>query len=80
MPLNVKQCVETTALPGGKVIQKGQFVMYLIYAMGRDTSRWGADAAEFKPERFLGARKRTAFEYPVFNVRARLLLPAYMTG
>jgi len=78
VPVDLKQCVETTALPGGKVIKKGQILIYGIYAMGRDKSRWGADAEQFKPERFLGARKRTAFEYPVFNAGPRLCLGQVM--
>ena len=68
VPLDSKQCQRDTVLPNGITIKAGHVLMYAIYAMGRDTSRWGEDAALFKPERFMTSRRRNAYEYPVFNV------------
>jgi cytochrome P450 len=64
----MKQCVRDTVLPNGTTVKAGQMLMYVMYAFGRDTSRWGEDAALFKPERFMTSRRRNAYEYPVFNV------------
>jgi cytochrome P450 len=72
VPFDGKQCVRDTVLPNGSNIKAGQFVMYAIYALGRDTTRWGEDALLFKPERFMTSRRRNAFEYPVFNVSSVL--------
>lgn len=74
VPFDMKECVADTLLPNGINVKAGQIVMYIMYAMGRDKSRWGEDAAEFKPERFLAGRRRTAFEYPVFNAGPRTCL------
>ncbi len=68
VPFDGKQCVRDTVLPNGTTVKRSQFVMYAIFALGRDTSRWGEDAALFKPERFMTSRRRNAYEYPVFNV------------
>ncbi|KAF7094910.1 hypothetical protein CFC21_097180 [Triticum aestivum] len=38
----------------GYDIPKGTAVMINAFAVGRDTAHWGADAAEFRPERFEG--------------------------
>ncbi|KAE8768592.1 cytochrome P450 monooxygenase CYP71U4v2 [Hordeum vulgare] len=43
----------------GYDIPKGTAVMINAFAVGRDPAHWGADAAEFRPERFQG----TSVEY-----------------
>ena len=68
VPFDGKQCQVDTVLPNGTTVKTGQFVLYFMYAMGRDPTRWGEDALLFKPERFMTSRRRNAFEYPVFNV------------
>ncbi len=70
--MDVKQCQVDTVLPNGTKVKAGQMLMYVMYAMGRDTTRWGEDAMLFKPERFMTSRRRNAFEYPVFNVSSVL--------
>ena len=41
--------------------------------MGRDKRLWGADALEFKPERFLNKRA-DVYKYTTFNAGPRLCL------
>ena len=52
--------------------------MYIIYAMGRMERIWGADACQYRPERWLddeGAfRNESPFKYPAFNAGPRLCL------
>lgn len=75
VPIDVKMCTKATTLPSGHTIRPPFPVLYLIYAMGRDTSRWGPDAAQFRPERFIDAPlKRSVYEYPVFNAGPRTCL------
>jgi hypothetical protein len=40
-------------LPDGYAVKKGDMVNYQPYAMGRMDFLWGADAEEFRPERWL---------------------------
>ena len=43
-----------TAIGGGKyAFRSGEWVFVLLLAAHRDTSTWGPDAAEFRPDRFL---------------------------
>ena len=65
-------------LPHGHRVYKGWRVTYVAYAMGRMVKIWGEDAAEFRPERFLGPdgsfRPESPFKYPAFNAGPRLCL------
>lgn len=64
-------------LPDGTAVRKGWMVMYSAMAMGRSKRIWGADCAEFRPERWLldGVfRGRSLFEYPVFHAGPRVCL------
>ena len=54
-------------------------VSFSNYVMGRSQNVWGADAAEFKPSRWLAADGHTyvkadQFKYPAFNAGRRLCL------
>ncbi|KAG6471904.1 hypothetical protein ZIOFF_069357 [Zingiber officinale] len=72
-----KWCVEDDVLPDGTFVGQGTRVMYHPYAMGRMESIWGADFAEFRPERWLRGNKFTAeslFKYPVFQAGHRVCL------
>jgi len=52
-------------------------IMYMPYTMGRQEFIWGEDAKQWRPQRWIEFAKRgykpSAYEYPVFNVRSRLL-------
>lgn len=48
-----KGVIADDLLPDGTKVKKGSLVVYVAYAMGRMTALWGADACDFKPERWL---------------------------
>lgn len=86
VPADSKYAVKNDVLPDGTFVAKGWRVTYLIFAMGRLERIWGLDAAEFKPERWLGSdgtfRAESPFKYPAFNAGPRLCLGrdmAYIT-
>jgi len=79
VPVDIKQVVEDDFLPNGSFVPAGTFVAYTPYVMGRLTSLWGEDAAEFRPERWLNAEtgafeRCSQYKYPVFNAGFRLCL------
>lgn len=73
-----RECqAEEDMLPDGTVVKKGWTVMYSAMAMGQSERIWGADCAEFRPERWLADgvfRARSPFEYPVFHAGPRVCL------
>ena len=60
MPHNFRTATRNTTLPRGGgpdgmspiVVKKGQSVMYTVLVTHRDTKTYGADANEFRPERW----------------------------
>jgi fatty acid omega-hydroxylase len=71
IPLDLKVALNDDVLPDGSEIQKGDVVVYNIFAMGRSKDVWGDDADEFKPERWLNMASPSSFTYPVFNAGPR---------
>ena len=76
VPFSPKSALKADVLPvanpdGRKVtIERGATMSFSNYVMGRSTKIWGADAAEFKPERWLsnGAYvKADQFKAPTFG-------------
>jgi len=88
VPQNSREAQEDTTLPVGGgpdgssplFIPKGQVVGWSVYAMHRRTDYYGADAEEFRPERWLddpasGTKGlRPVWEYLPFNGGARICL------
>jgi cytochrome P450 len=88
VPQNSREAQEDTTLPigGGPdgssplFVPKGQVVGWSVYAMHRRTDYYGADAEEFRPERWLddpatGTKGlRPGWEYLPFNGGARICL------
>nr|BCB92254.1 cytochrome P450 94A90 [Eriobotrya japonica] len=84
VPTDSKQAANDDVLPDGTKVKKGMRVMYHVYAMGRMEEIWGADWAEYRPERWLereerGAHKwkfvgRDMYSYPVFQAGPRICL------
>jgi cytochrome P450 len=88
VPQNFREAQEDTTLPlgGGPdgssplFVPKGQVVGWSVYAMHRRTDYYGADAEEFRPERWLddpvnGTKGlRPGWEYLPFNGGARICL------
>jgi cytochrome P450/NADPH-cytochrome P450 reductase len=58
-------------LPGGYHVEKGQAVIVLLHELHRDPAVWGADAEEFRPERFLEGRTYPPDAYKPFGNGAR---------
>ncbi len=81
VPMNLRTANKNTFLPvgGGKngdkriFIRKGDTVLYQIHATQRDPTWFGADAEEFRPERWKTLRC-TSFEYLPFNGGNRICL------
>ncbi|KAK4789274.1 hypothetical protein SAY86_020593 [Trapa natans] len=82
VPLDTKEALRDDVLPDGIAIKKGTRITYHSYAMGRSEKIWGADWAEFRPERWLEkvASEKWAFvgkdpfTYPVFQAGPRICL------
>ncbi|PWZ36519.1 Cytochrome P450 704C1 [Zea mays] len=53
VPIDVKCCFSDDTLPDGYAVKKGDMVNYQPYQMGRMRFLWGADAEEFRPDRWL---------------------------
>ncbi|KAK7396059.1 hypothetical protein VNO78_16791 [Psophocarpus tetragonolobus] len=77
VPIDTLACLNDDVLPDGTRIEKGWFISYHTYAMGRMESVWGKDSTEFKPERWLENgtyRAESVFRYPVFHAGPRMCL------
>lgn len=83
VPLNAKEANRDTMLCDGTVIKEGTRIYIPSYALGRMTSVWGPDAAEFRPERWIEVDESTgkrhirsvsAFQFPAFHAGPRICL------
>ncbi|CAP62322.1 uncharacterized protein PODANS_0_160 [Podospora anserina S mat+] len=80
VPLNSRLAVRETVLPRGGgpngddpvYVPKGGLVNYSVYAMHRRTDFFGADAGEFRPERWEG--QIYSWQYLPFNGGPRICL------
>ena len=50
-------------------VSKNSWVLFSPYVMGRLEALWGADAAQFDPERHLGKSKPSSFVFTAFQAR-----------
>ncbi|KAL4735420.1 cytochrome P450 [Aspergillus similis] len=81
VPVNLRVAVKDTSLPVGGgpdgkspvFIEKGQPILYSVYAMHRRKDLWGPDADSFRPERWEENAKR-GWEYLPFNGGPRICL------
>ena len=74
-----KQCLGDDVLPDGSSVSKGDIVFYAPYAMGRMKYLWGADAEDFRPERWLGGdggefQAQSPFKFTAFQAGPRICL------
>ena len=74
VPENVRYAVKSDTLPDGTRVPPGAGIALSYCAMGRNTDIWGQDAAEFRPERFMGKKEPSSFKYPVFHAGPRVCI------
>ncbi|KAK7508997.1 cytochrome P450 52A12 [Phyllosticta citriasiana] len=80
VPLNSRRSIKDTTLPRGGgptgespiFVPAGTEVNYSVYVMHHRTDIWGADADEFKPERWEG--RKPGWEFLPFNGGPRICL------
>ncbi|XP_039814228.1 cytochrome P450 704C1-like [Panicum virgatum] len=75
---DAKCCLSDDTLPDGYAVRKGDMVNYQPYAMGRMDFLWGADAEEFRPERWLDDDgvfvPESPFKFTAFQAGPRICL------
>ncbi|KAL6651239.1 hypothetical protein ACP70R_010164 [Stipagrostis hirtigluma subsp. patula] len=78
VPMDPKHCNSDDTLPDGFAIKKGDMVHYQPYPMGRMEFLWGADAEEFRPERWLDDGgvfvPESPFKFTAFQAGPRICL------
>ncbi|NP_001182854.1 Cytochrome P450 704C1 [Zea mays] len=78
VPIDVKCCFSDDTLPDGYAVKKGDMVNYQPYQMGRMRFLWGADAEEFRPERWLDDAgvfvPESPFKFTAFQAGPRVCL------
>ncbi|KAJ4144256.1 hypothetical protein LMH87_003146 [Akanthomyces muscarius] len=80
VPMNGRSAVKDTVLPlgGGAdgrspiLVKKGQDIGYSVHVMHHRTDLWGADADEFRPERW--EKRRPGWDYLPFNGGPRICI------
>lgn len=84
IPLNARVAKRDTVLPRGGgpdglspiFVEQGKMIVYQVYSMHRRKDLWGADADDFKPERWESARP--TFEFLPFNAGPRICPGRYL--
>jgi len=74
LPENIRYALKSDTLPDGTRVPQGAGVSLSIYTMGRSEERWGKDASEFKPERFMGGKEPSPFLFAAFHAGPRMCL------
>lgn len=81
VPLNQKYALNDDIWPDGTQIKKGDYILWCPYAQGRSEKVWGADAKEFKPERWIDdqgeLRRESQGKWPAFHAGPRVCLGKY---
>ncbi|RLM64496.1 hypothetical protein C2845_PM16G16830 [Panicum miliaceum] len=78
VPVDVKCCFSDDTLPDGYAVNEGDMVHYQPFPMGRMEFLWGADAEEFRPERWLDGAgvfvPESSFKFTAFQAGPRVCL------
>ncbi|PUZ48544.1 hypothetical protein GQ55_7G253200 [Panicum hallii var. hallii] len=78
VPVDVKCCFSDDTLPDGYAVNEGDMVHYQQFPMGRMEFLWGADAEEFRPERWLDGAgvfvPESSFKFTAFQAGPRVCL------
>ncbi|OAA53167.1 cytochrome P450 monooxygenase CYP52X1 [Cordyceps fumosorosea ARSEF 2679] len=80
VPMNGRSAVKDTVLPVGGgpdgrspiLVRKGQDVGYSVHVMHHRTDLWGADADDFRPERW--EKRKPGWDYLPFNGGPRICI------
>ncbi|ORZ18085.1 cytochrome P450 [Absidia repens] len=71
VPLNQKEALKDDVFPDGSIIRKGDNILWCPYAQGRVEDIWGADAKQFKPERWINEngdlKRESQGKWPAFH-------------
>ncbi|CAO1633195.1 unnamed protein product [Parajaminaea phylloscopi] len=78
VPRSSKVALQDDVLPGGYVVKAGTTVIWSDWLMGRNEELWGADAAEWKPSRWMAASP--GHSEPAFVARSPWLFHAFNGG
>mmetsp|Transcript_43302 Transcript_43302/g.79256 ORF Transcript_43302/g.79256 Transcript_43302/m.79256 type:complete len:536 (-) Transcript_43302:98-1705(-) len=74
LPENIRYAVKSDTLPDGTRVPQGAGISLSFYSMGRTEELWGKDAAEFKPERFMGEKEPSPYMFTAFHAGPRFCL------
>ncbi|KAF9114084.1 hypothetical protein BGX27_000137 [Mortierella sp. AM989] len=74
VPRQTRICFEDDVLPGGIKVYKNERIGWSSWVMGRDTSIWGPDAKEFKPDRWLNSEKPSSSKFIAFHHGPRVCI------
>ena len=79
----MKMALDDDVWPDGTHIKKGDTVSWSSYAQGRSSKIWGADAKDFKPERWITNDGQLVREsqgkWTAFHAGPRVCLGVYIT-
>jgi cytochrome P450 len=73
VPFETKMCIVDEVLPNGIEVKKGTSVTWCTYALGRNPNIW-PDPLAFKPERFLGEKQPSPYQFNSFLGGPRVCL------
>lgn len=73
VPFDIKAAFEDDVLPDGTKVAKGTSMVFLPWAMGRDSNRY-PDPETLRPERWIPFTAPAPHEFPVFQAGPRICL------
>lgn len=78
VPMELKMVKNDDILPDGTWVPAGSYVSYSPYCQGRVDLVWGADANEYRPERWINEEgvfeRKSQYKFIAFNAGFRLCL------
>ncbi|XP_063377556.1 cytochrome P450 4V2-like [Cydia fagiglandana] len=71
VPITMREVTDDVPLPSGTTVVNGVTVIQNIWAIHRNPSFWGADAEQFRPERFLEGPLKHPAQFQPFSLSMR---------